>query len=412
MRNVFIGLLLCVVLSGRVVYLYAGDLLLDIRLEQSAHGPQSLVEWTAQTGRVYRLESSTNLIDWVDALDQSVVALDEELSVPFDLSTNNIPLQFFRVWQLPPTITIPETMAVIDVADGLRQMGNFFPDDEDETGGAVSIHELPVHAVELSAFAMDKTLVTGQQWSNIYNWAINNGYTFTNAGSAKAGDHPIHSITWYDAVKWCNARSEFEGLTPAYYTSDALGEDDVYREGWASISNTWVRWDAGYRLPTESEWEIAARGGGVGHSDRFWWGNVISHSNANYNAGGESATPVPYNLSAGEERHPDFIDPVGGFPYTNPVEWFEPNPLGLHDMPGNLVQWCWDWYSDTEYAERYAEGIPVVNPRGPDLGADRMLRGASWNSVVLNTRLSNRTRVAPATANAIIGFRTVLPVPD
>jgi len=120
------------------------------------------------------------------------------------------------------------------------------------------IAERPVHTVSVSAFYMDRTEVTKALWDEVYQWAIANGYSFDNQGSGKAANHPVHSVNWYDTVKWCNARSQKEGRTPAYYTSAA--QTTVYRTGQMDVRNDWVKWSAGYRLPTEAEWEKAGRG--------------------------------------------------------------------------------------------------------------------------------------------------------
>jgi len=77
--------------------------------------------------------------------------------------------------------------------------------------------------VTMSYFYMDTNLVSFEQWQLVYNWAKNNGYSFENAGSGEATNHPVQTVYWFDAVKWCNARSQMAGLTPVYYTNATLG---------------------------------------------------------------------------------------------------------------------------------------------------------------------------------------------
>jgi formylglycine-generating enzyme required for sulfatase activity len=108
----------------------------------------------------------------------------------------------------------------------------------------------------VSAFYMDANLVSFSQWQSVYSWATSHGYGFDFAGFGKASTHPVQTIDWYDCVKWCNARSEMEGKTPAYYTDSGLSLP--YRSGQVA---PYVNWSTGYRLPTEAEWEKAARGG-------------------------------------------------------------------------------------------------------------------------------------------------------
>jgi formylglycine-generating enzyme required for sulfatase activity len=250
----------------------------------------------------------------------------------------------------------------------------------------------PVHSVYVSAFYMDKYDVTYAMWQTVYNWATNHGYSFDYAGSGKALNHPVQTIDWYDCVKWCNARSEMEGKIPAYYTTSA--QTVVYRTGQITVDSSWVKWNAGYRLPTEAEWEKAARGGASGQ--RFPWGNTISWSQANYCASGYT-----YDVNPTDGYHPTFA--TGNFPYTSPVGYFGPNGYGLYDMAGNVWQWCWDWYGSYGSASQ-------TDPRGPTLAIYRVFRGGSWNvNGAFYCRSAFRYYYGPSYGNGDVGFRSVIP---
>jgi len=285
-----------------------------------------------------------------------------------------------RVWA-------SDSMALIPA--GAFQMGtNNLPYESQMTAAG------PNHTVTLSAFYMDKYEVTSQQWFAVRNWALANGYTFDNTGSGKAANHPVQTVNWYDCIKWCNARSEKEGLTPCYYTNAA--QTLVYRGGSANLSNEWVKWTAnGYRLPTEAEWEKAARGGAAGM--RFPWsdGQTISRAQANY----YGYTSYAYDLG------PNGCNPLftpGGTPYTSPVGYFTPNGYGLYDMAGNVLEWCWDWYGSTYYATS-----PSSNPTGPATGTYRVLRGGIWNDYAYGCRVAFRGGNTPDYASGGFGFRCV-----
>ena len=284
----------------------------------------------------------------------------------------------------------PASMALIPA--GSFTMGDSFGD-----GAAQGWpYEVPLHSVYVSAFYMDKYDVTKTLWDSVYSWAITHGYSFDYAGSGKAANHPVQTIDWYDSVKWCNARSELEGRVPAYYTSAA--QTTVYRTGQVNVDNGSVKWNAGYRLPTEAEWEKAARGGASGL--RFPWGNTISWNQANYYADPLSAFGYAYDVNPTQGYHPAFND--GVYPFTSPVGYFAPNGYGLYDMAGNVWQWCWDWYGT------YGSGSQT-DPRGSTSGSSsRVVRGGGWGYGAIYCRTASRFNSEPFSTPYYFGFRSVL----
>jgi formylglycine-generating enzyme required for sulfatase activity len=220
---------------------------------------------------------------------------------------------------------------------------------------------------------------------------MNHGYGFVHAGSGKAANHPVQTVDWYDCVQWCNARSEQAGKTPVYYTDAGLTA--VYRTGVVTVYANWTA--SGYRLPTEAEWEKAARGGLSGQ--RFPWGNVITENLANY-YGCISGCGFSYDLGPNGYNS---IGEIGGTsPATSPVGSFAANGYGLYDMAGNVFEWCWDWYGTP-----YAGGSDPHGPAGPL--SYRVKRGGyCFNSANL-ALCAFRGEDGPINANYYIGFRCV-----
>lgn len=253
-------------------------------------------------------------------------------------------------------VGVPASMSVIPT--GPFQMGA-------EVAGSS-----PVHTVNVSKFVIDRYEVSKTLWDTVRNWAITRNYNLP-AGSSFAGPlQPVHSVNWYDAIKWCNARSEMEGIAPVYYLD--VGLRTVYRSG---ESLPYLKKNTGYRLPTEAEWEKAARGGYYGQ-EYPWPENIsINPGNANY------------------------IDSQMG--QTTAVSSYPANGYGIYNISGNVWEWCWDYYG------AYLAGNQT-DPQGVSQGNARVIRGGGWdnadNFCRVFSRISNGT---PTSRGNSIGFRTV-----
>ena len=310
-------------------------------------------------------------------IDLSQPVFNSDLTWELTFNDSHIVKRVLSNFFLDPNI--PQGMALIPV-------GTFTMGDNSLVDPSYKWHsELPAHSVYVSAFYMDKYEVTKGLWDNVKDYAISHGYRFDFKGLGTDASHPVIGINWYDMVKWCNARSEMEGRVPSYYTSDK--RTDVYRSGQVDVHNDWVNWNGGYRLPTEAEWEKAARGGTSGWFP--WGGDKFTFSQAN------SLGHPSYSQLWGINRLP-----------TSPVGSFEPNGYGLYDMAGNVMEWCWDW-SDA-YPGNFQR-----DPRGPNniQNSYRVFRGGSFAlDGWYECRVWRRTfgSLESARCDGSIGFRTVL----
>ena len=354
-------------------------------------GNHAVLSWP-NTASNCVLQSTTNLAapSWLAMSNVVPVIVNTNYTVPV---TNTARAVFFRLYYTNAAV-VPAGMLLIPA--GSFTIGDMLDGNSDA---------IPAN-VYLSAFHMDPNPVSYGQWQAVYNWATNHGYDFADPGAGKTTNHPVDTVNWYDCLKWCNARSEMEGLTPAYYTN--VAQTAVYRSGQyygAFLVNADVKWHAGYRLPTEAEWEKAARGGSTGL--RFPWGNTISESQADYMGCDYCYT----NYDAGPDSY-NALGMVGGSPYTTPIGSFAANNYGLHDMAGNVWEWCWDLYEPPSYPD----GSPYLggtDPLGPDYGMDlRVMRGGSWFRDAYSARCAYRNFDTPTWPGGYpareYGFRCVV----
>jgi formylglycine-generating enzyme required for sulfatase activity len=235
--------------------------------------------------------------------------------------------------------------------------------------------EKPQHRVLITRpFYLGVYEVTQQEYETVMG---RNPSWFSAQGAGKdrmAGQdtrrHPVESVSWNDAITFCNKLSEREGLRP-YFRFGVFGMGKQ-SSGFGYQLPTEVG-GFGYRLPTEAEWEYACRAGGT---TRFSFGDDAASL-------GEFAW---YNGNSGSKTHP--------------VGQKRPNTFGLYDMHGSVYEWCWDGYK-----VRYYANSPPDDPLGPSMAVARVRRGGSWLSDPRDCRSADRYRYMPDLRFSDLGFR-------
>lgn len=199
--------------------------------------------------------------------------------------------------------------------------------------------ETPLHTVYLDAFYIDRYSVTNALYKKFVDSTGHSTPEYWDDPRFSFPDQPVVGVNWHDAEAYAN---------------------------WAEK-----------RLPTEAEWEKAARGGLV--SKRYPWGNDILHEDANYGPSTDGISAPNHTLLVGS---------------------YAPNGYGLYDMAGNVWEWCSDWY-----AEDYYVNSPGKNPQGPDTGEAKVLRGGAWDYPASFQKVNCRICLNPLYSNVFVGFR-------
>ena len=214
----------------------------------------------------------------------------------------------------------------------------------------------PGRTVTVSSFLMGETVVTQSQYKEVMG---------TNPSRFSGPNNPVERVSWYEAVSFCNALSARDGLAPAY-----------------TIDGNKVAWDPrapGWRLPTEAEWEFAARGGANSKGYAF--------------PGSDAAEAVAWGYTNALKR-------------THVVKELPPNETGVYGLAGNVWQWCWDWYAFDR------SDLPSLDPSGPPRGTARINRGGAWNEDHVDAfRPYYRADDGPETVGDNLGFRVVRNAP-
>ena len=277
---------------------------------------------------------STDLVNWDSRRMKQTLISEDSTSAVIELSVAATGKTFSRLAANVPMYAPPAPTGFVYVAAGT------LPSSSQLSGQSVA------------AFYIAKTEITWGQWQSVRTYAAANGYDIGSAGAGSGTDYPVTNVSWYQVVKWCNARSEQEGLTPAYKVNGS-----VYKTG--DSAPTVDAAANGYRLPSEAQWEFAARGG-------------VSTQNYEYSGSNDINAVAWYYYNSGNATHA--------------VGTKLANELGVSDMSGNVWEWCENWYSGAA-------------------GLDRVYRGGGWGDFAGVCRVADRNGHDPSYSAGNFGFR-------
>jgi formylglycine-generating enzyme required for sulfatase activity len=303
-------------------------------------------------GTVYSIQYATGLSPTNLWVDRTLLQAQGASSVWTDPSAPTPGQRFYRAVSVPA----PANTNLVFIQPGTFTMGS--PTNEAERGSDEAQHTVTISR----GFWMEKYLVTQRGYLGVVG---SKPSYFTSAnGFSDDLTRPVETVNWHDATNYCALRTQQDraaGLIPTNYA---------------------------YRLPTESEWEYAAR---AGRTTAFYLGGRLRSGQANFNGQYECDALV------GTINNPSGIY-LG---ITTPVGSYAPNPWGLYDMIGNVSEWCQDWHD-------VYPGGSVIDPQGPATGTFRVIRGGNWQNYARNCRSAIRNSTYPEYRDNFFGFRVLL----
>ena len=329
-------------------------------------GPRSFQVWNSGTGILHvSFVSNANWLSCNPSLDTSSSVSDKKI-VNLVFNTSSLAVQASQysaqiaiLCETAKAETISVSLQVVPLPQGMlivpAKAKSFL------MGSTNNSDEMPIHTVSFAKdFWMDTTETTQSAFINFM------GY---NPSTTSSSNYPVGNVSWYDAVLFCNKRSNSEGLDSCYRYTSRTTMDGTATSRCTGLANLFCNFSSnGYRLSTEAEWEYACRGG---TTTTYFWGTGIASTYALY------AVSNPTRVASKS-----------------------PNPYGVYDMSGSMREWCNDWYGSFS-------SFTITDPMGSSTGDSRVLRGGSYDRSIDLISSSAREYYTPDQTNYNIGFRTI-----